>query len=268
MEKRKNKEIIVTITCAIFIAITSIIAAFVAREKVTVYEYKEMPTFDFINTSDYFPLAPGNQWVYEGTVANAVVGSSDIIEKEVMLTMSVQDIVQNGDIILYIMSGHPGDAIWALETEHIDEKIVEIPPTEYGYLVVSNKIFYIEKSKLGQIIQGLRGDGYLGNDIVSQDNLAFEFPLFKGQRFGEVSQIIRQDLRYFWYVNDRINFHEPKTGLVKVVPEYQLIYNTLPDFVEINFIPYLGILSYKYSHHGTKCEVNISLSDYKIHLDK
>jgi len=213
-------------------------------------------------------LAPGNQWVYEGTVANAVVDSSEIIEKEVMLTMSVQDIVQNGDIILYIMNGHPSDAAWALETEHIDEKIVRIPPTKYGYLVVSNKIFYIENSKLSQIIQSLRGNGYLGNNIVSQNDLEFEFPLFKGQRFGEVSQIVRQDLRYFWYVNDRIDFHEPKTGLVRVVPEYQLIYNTLPGFVEINFRPYLGILSYKYSHHGTKSEVNISLSDYKIHLDK
>lgn len=270
MSYKNNKQVFITILCAIFVAITSIVAAFIAREEITTYEYKEVPIFDSLDASEYFPLKPGNWWVYEGFVRNAVTNEEPLtVENNVRIKMLVEDVIQVKDIKLYIMKGHPNDAAWSLEKEDIDKEIVEIIPSNYGYLVASNKIFYINDNKINSIIDYLKmKEGRFPEDkLLFIDDLEFEFPLFRGQRFGALSNIIRSDLRYFWYVDDKTVFHGSKEDSVTSLPVYSLIYNTFPGYVKILFRPYLGITSYKYEHHGTTAEVNISLTDYYINLD-
>lgn len=260
-----RKEIIVTVICSLFVAITSILAALIAREKITTYEYREIPNADLVVTTDYFPLAVGNYWTYEGVATMCVVNSDKVIEKKVMITMSVENEVKNGNVALYILKGYPSDVAWALEPKHFDMAVIKIPPSKYGLLVVTNKIFSIEEDKLEQVIKAIKEDGYLPEGLISQGDLEFEFPLFKGLKFGEVNQITRNDLKYFWYVEDKSSFHEADKDKIKDLPEYKLVQNSLPEYVELIFSPYLGIISYKYSHHGSRCKVSVSLKNYEIH---
>jgi len=257
-------NIIVTIICALIVAITSIVASRIAREKVTVYEYKEVPAFDNINTTSYFPLSAGNSWNYEGTVTIFENETLKISEKKISITMSVQDEIKNGNLILFIIKGNPSDASQVLFMPHINNDNIKVPSSFYGYLVVSNKIFFIDENRLDDVVKRMKEKNYNAYDILKQDDIEFEFPLFKGLRYGEVSQITRSDLRYFWYVNDKITFHESRGDNVSAVSEYQLVYNTSPDYDEIVFRPYLGIISYKYIHHGTKNEISLSLTHYNI----
>jgi len=265
--KKDRKEITVTIVCAFFVAITSILAALIAREKITTYEYKEIPGYDFITTTDYFPLAVGNYWAYEGFATTTVVGGK-LIEKKVQLRVKVIDVIREGDIALFVLSGHPSDAAWALKEKNLKDTIIQIPPSKYGYLVIANKIYFVEQDKISKIVEAIKDSGHLGSDLITQSDLEFEFPLFKGQRYGEISQVARKDLSYFWYVDDYVSRHQIENASFRYLPEYELVYNTTPDFISLTFSPFLGIISYKYSHHGTKAEVNISLASYKIHLDE
>ena len=264
--KKDRKETTVTIVCAIFVAITSILAAFVAREKITAYEYKEIPGYDFITTTDYFPLAVGNYWTYEGIATTTLVGGK-LIEKKVQLTIKVVDAIKEGDVVLFILSGHPSDVAWALKEKNLKDKVTQISPSKYGYLVIANKVYFVEQDKISKVIASIKDSGHLDSELITQSDLEFEFPLFKGQRYGEISQIPRKDLAYFWYVDDYVSHHQIETTSFRSLPEYELVYNTGPDFASLTFSPFLGIISYKYSHHGTKVEVNISLTSYKIHLD-
>ncbi len=268
MNYKKNKEIFVTIICAVLVAIASVMAAFIAREEIMSHEYKEVPVFDSLDASGYFPLKPGNWWIYEGFVRNAVANEGPLtVENNVRIKMSVEDVIQVGDIKLYIMKGHPRDAAWFLEKEHADKDIVEVTPSKYGYLVASNKIFYIREDKIDSTVDQLKiQDTYPleEDEIFSIYDLQFEFPLFRGQRFGALSNIIRSDLRYFWYVEDKIVFHGPNEDFVISLPVYHLVYNTFPGYSKISFRPYLGITSYEYHHHGTIAEVNLSLTGYNI----
>jgi len=236
-----RNKIVALIIGTLIIAIPAIVSAVISKEKPVI-------------TSDYFPLAVGNRWVYKGIVMDTI-DRGRLIKKKIYLTMSVDDVIKNKDMALYILTGDFKDSVLGLRED--DEDIINTPSNKYGYLLVSNKIFYIQQDKLEKAIDCIKNIGYLKDDMVRQKDLIFEFPLFKGQKFGETSQIAREDMRYFWHV-DKVGYYK------KDSPEYQLIYNTLPDSTEIKFQPYLGILSYRYHHHGTKIEANLSLIDYKI----
>ncbi len=262
-KKGKEKQVIIAIMSFIFIAIIFAATASKAGKNMETSGDGELPTSDKVEASKYFPLAVGNEWTYEGTVAYTLANSNKVIEKKVKLTMSVKDVVKNGDIYLYIMSGHPSNAA-AVGGEH-KEDLITVSPEKYGYLLVANKIYRIDKYDLDKAIQCLKGDGYLSDITLG---LTYEFPLFKGLRIGDISYITRPDLRYFWYVNEKYNLSIPEAGTMRTVSEYQIVYRTGPDHQEIVFRPYLGIQSYKYSHHGTIAEVNVTLTDYKINTNK
>lgn len=262
-----KKEIIVTVCCSIIVCITSIIAAYIASQKVTRYELLRVPSFDLITTTDYFPLKEGDEWTYEGVAENATE-EGRVAKAKVVIKMRVVKSVKGKCATLYEMAGHPSDCAWALSDDDSKKTSVDIKPSKYGYLVVGNKIFHVDEDKLSAIAKALITNGLLEEGVLSEDDIAFEFPLFKGQIYGAISQLVRDDRSYVWYVNNSTLYHEQEGDKIKEMPEYQLIYNTRPDYMEINFIPYLGIVSCSYSHHGTKAQINVSLVKYHVHTEK
>ena len=275
MTSKRNNQIIVAIICAAGVAIVAMPLAFATHDKrMKMHSFREAPHIDSAVLSDYFPLAPRNRWDFAGPAANIVLGG-DIIEKPVRLTMEVKDVLEFGDdVSLCIMSGHPGNAAWVLKPEHSKEHVVTVRPKKYGYLVVSNKIFFISENKLAPLTECLKKppahqakDCWFDGNFLNQDHLEFEFPLFKGQRFGPTTWLARQDKRYFWYVKDRFEKCGLEGSLAEGAPEFELVYYTFPGRVELRFVPYVGIVAWKYVHHGTKAEVDMSLVDYDIHLD-
>lgn len=253
-----------TISCAICVAVTSILAALIAREKNTVYELRDVPTFDDTRTTDYFPLAVGNRWTYEGVARNLPFTDSAILEKHVRITMEVVDVVRGADAELYVMSGSPADAAWAIESRDRGRKAVYPPRSHYGYLVISNKVFLVDSGNIARVADGLKSDFPVS--LVDVGDLEFEFPLFKGQRFGDPGQLTRPDHAYSWYVNDKAGGGNYEKAQMRSAASYQLIFDTAPENIEVWFEPYLGITRWSYSHHGTRAEASVSLTGCKTHL--
>jgi hypothetical protein len=266
MDNRK-KEMVVTIVCAFCVAIMAIVSALIARRPVTTYQVKRVPTLEGVDVSDYFPLRVGNTWEYVGTARNDT-DQKKIIEKKVRVVMRVVDVTRGGNAMLFMMKGHPSDAAWALEPENLPQNVVQVPASTYGYLLVANKVFRIPEEHVDEVKKSIEEDGCLAPELISQDDLDFEFPLFRGQVFGNPSQIARGDKSYAWHVTDSTLYHASEKGLIREVPRYTLEYLTMPDYTECAFVPYVGIVSYSYSHHGTTAQVDLDLRDYRVHIEQ
>jgi len=268
----KNKEIITTIVCAIIVSTTSILSAFIAREKITNYEVREIPTgYNLGKVTKYFPLAIGNYWIYTGRQITR--NDEQTKEKNVNIKMEVVDCYKNNNnagVALYIMRGHPLDAA---DFESAS-KVGKVIQSKYGFLLIANKIYKIRESRLNEAIERVQSgrtfyvdtsDWEPGTESpVILEECEFEFPLFKGLRYGDNVQLARNDYRYFWYVDDYMNYRYSENGHLREYPQFEIAYLTNPDSLKLTFAPYLGITSYEYSHHGSRMEVNLTLSDYKI----
>jgi len=268
MKRNSSKHIFSSVMHTVLIVTTSLVLGLTACRSEDLYVHREV--LDVNSLSDYFPLAKGNYWKYSGFAAQAVSGGK-IVEKPIRITMEVKDVIEFGDVKLCIMSGHPIDAAWALKPEHNKEHIVTIPPKKYGYLFVSNKIFYISEKKLALLIKCLQEppahqakDCWFEGNFLNQDNLEFDFPLFKKKRFGPLTWLGRPDNKYFWYVKDKLIKYSLEKGVVKSVTEFELIHNTFPGRIELRFQQFIGIRKWSYIHHGTKAEVDVTLIDYDL----
>jgi len=268
MKKNNNKkEIIITIACSFCVGVTAIVSALIARQTLTKYELRLVPSFDNIETTDYFPLREGNFWEYIGTARNAV-GDGVIVEKKVKISMSVVEVFRSANATLVTMKGHLSDAIWTLEAKHATEEIIHIPESIYGYLIVANKIFRIEEGRLALAKDMIRKGGYDEYNLIGDTNLEFEFPLFRGQVFGDFDQLVREDRSYVWHVAESTFYHVSEKDTIKEVPHYEIVHNTLPDYVGFSFVPYRGIISYSYSHHGTTAQLDLYLQNYNVHTER
>jgi len=258
-----KKEIIVTITCACFVAATAVISALIARTPNTSYEVRVVPSYENVATTDYFPLKVGNSWTYVGTARNAVQGR-EAEECKVRVQMRVIDAIAGPKAILFLMQGHPSDAAWALKQGDSARTELSLEPSHYGYLVVANKVFRVAQPALDGAIAAIRDGEVMPDTALSNCEMEFEFPLFRGQAYGQLSQLARRDMMYAWHVLDSTLYHCPEGERVRECPHYTLVYNTLPDHSQVDFVPYLGITSYSYSHHGTPAQVDVWLKGYAI----
>ncbi|MFH1420626.1 MAG: hypothetical protein ABIG30_01530 [Candidatus Aenigmatarchaeota archaeon] len=259
-----KKEIIVTIVCSFFVAVTAVVSSIITRWPTTTYHIKTLPSFEDVQIKGYFPLKDGNRWEYFGVALNNT--GKDVIEKKIKVVMSVTEVTQGGNAVLFTMKGHPSDAAWALESHDALTDIVEVPASTYGYLLVANKIFNIPEKRLAEVRKSIKHGGFLKPELVSQDDLEFEFPLFSGQAFGSPNQITRADRNYSWQVRDAVRYIGPGNEDGTKGSQYKLVYTTIPDYTEVAFVPYLGIVSFSYHHHGTEAQIDIALQNYRMNV--
>jgi len=260
-------QILITIISSILIAITSISAAFIARETITKYEYKELQNWGTTDAVKYFPLKVGNYWIYEGEadIANSS-GITGVKRQSIKLKIEVTDVIKTDAATLFIISGQLSDVVSEFFGENnimFSNKIYDVTRTRNGLLVVDNKVFQVSGEQLDDVIKS-KGDNGFDGSILSLDDLYFEFPLYKGQRFGDIRSLLRDDLRYCSYVEGEVNYHATIDGKIQTLPVFYIKQNSIPAYNEIQFEPYLGITNFSFSHHGTEEEINISLKDYKI----
>jgi hypothetical protein len=261
-----KKEIIVTIVCSFCVAVTAVLSSIITRWPITTYHIKTLPSFEDVQTKGYFPLKVGNRWEYFGVALNDT--GKNVIEKKIKVVMAVTEVTQGGNAVLFTMKGHPSDAAWALESRDASTDIVEVPASTYGYLLAANKIFRIPEERLAEVRKSIKEGGFLKPELVSQEDLEFEFPLFGGQAFGSPHQITRADHKYAWQVRDSVRYIGLGNEDGTKSSQYKLVYTTLPDYTEVAFVPYLGIVSFSYHHHGTEAQVDIALQDYRMNVEQ
>lgn len=217
-------------------------------------DYSSYDGFDILS---YFPLQTGNYWDYAGTKEVAISGEKTV-KVDINLCMKVisSQSWQNGEIQLFTMLGYPADAL-GFDLPEQATGTYSIPVEKYGLLLISRKVYFVDYDYITTLVKALDQSGIFLEDLEQQLELVLEFPLFDGQRFGDMEQLIRSDRKYFSYVTVKDDV------TVKVSaesdPVYEITFATSPSYSRTEFKPGVGITYYRYHHNGTVEDVELKL---------
>jgi hypothetical protein len=195
-----------------------------------------------------FQLKEGNFWNYRGKFN----------EQAVELRMEVKQVKNHGKLTIAVIRGFLTDV---MEGEDWEAK-------DWGLLVVGNEHYYkIAKKRADSIIRCLSDHGFIGAGMVTDADLFMEALYDTGQTFGEAAQLTRNDGNYFWRVVEKSAF-EPTSirGLKLMGPfnRYAITYKTVSDKITMDIVPEIGIVRYRYSHHGTPAELDMQLVEARL----
>lgn len=202
---------------------------------------------------DWFPLATGAVWRYEGTATVPTVGVYEMVNVPVRVEMRVIEVRRWGAAELLLMEGSPDDAAWSLEGA-TSETGLAVTASRYGLLCVANKIFRVEDDDCEEVTLALSRGGYVDEAFLAGGGPQFEFPLYAGARFGPYPQLPREDGWYSW----RCSGAEVRGGRT----EYELVYDTGPDETRVTFVRGVGVVRYEYAHRGTPQRILLELTEY------
>lgn len=219
------------------------------------YFIRESFNLENLDITSYFPLRVGNYWTYRRDMSIGTIDGNKKIKDEV--TVDVIKHYKNGDIDLFVMKGDP----------LLQEEVKEANEITYGYLIVSNKLIKVGSDKIDLFIEIFKSKrGIYENDTEGLE-IEYEFPLFHGQRFGEFSQLFREDVKNINYVTKLEPYRQRVGENIMDIGNYQIdkLYNS--GDAQTKFTPYLGITQMSYEHIGTTEKYNISLKDHCLKED-
>lgn len=203
------------------------------------------------NALTYFPLQKGNSWtyVYETKTAD---GKGKTTKKNGRIIMEVKQVYKLSNYYLAVLSGDPVSCA---------------PDARYGYLVGSNKVFYIPENYLGAFEKAARQKLDPPMEQLSPEDgyyEGFELPMFVGLRWGSPQSVFRGDGNYSWYIGQETYVQLGSKKKSPVIKCFELSYRTIPDHKEILFSPGLGIIKSSYTHNGTTDSYVVRLAGYTI----
>ncbi len=206
-------------------------------------ENTEIYTAD--KATQYFPLEEGNVWLYEGEHEYSYTSSAKTKIVKPKIKMEILEIYKIKKLTLAVVQGGP-------YLYPYDEK----SPPKFAFFVVGNRVFLIsDEKKINRIIK----EPYTP-DIVSEDDLLFEFPLSVGTRYGEMDGLARPDAFFTWHVEKKFKIRSSFSS--KSEDAYLLAYKMNTEDNEIIFQPYVGIIEYKYRHNGTIDNISFRLVNF------
>lgn len=258
-------------------------AAEISKVNKIEYDYKESSNWNVNESGEYMPLKKGNYWLYKGSYTSYSIKYKDYFTKPMKLKFEILDEIKSKDlnISLFIVNNYPTEIIELTNKkfENMDKnELTSLEPIKFidnhnisGLLLVANKLFYIPGDEIGSVKNYINGPDIIVNQqqknptpTLDYDDLLFEFPLFKGQRFGNLETITRSDFSHFWYVNNVREISALVENKFEKVQIFNLIYNTKPDQQIIDFRPYIGILLYKFAHKGSTEDLQLELSKFEL----
>jgi hypothetical protein len=208
----------------------------------------------------FFPLTPGTWWLYRGTVTWSDQQTEKDAQADVTLRMSVEKVIQKPEFTIAVLSGFPRDLDWAtgevaampwllIETKRHEIFLNSLPP-DFDYARLEKDAASLDK-------------------FLAEDNLLFRWPMKQGMKFGDRESLRRDDSLYCWVVASQ---ESRKLADIKGLPTRSaevsvLRYITNPDDTEMEISPGVGILSYRYHHHGTVAETSLTLAEFHPSLD-
>ncbi|HXQ25258.1 MAG TPA: hypothetical protein VN822_02515 [Candidatus Acidoferrales bacterium] len=209
-----------------------------------------------------FPLARGTYWIYRGLVRSSVQGSTVGKVAHVTWKMSVVQTVQRDGVVAAVVSGFPGDLDWT----DGDAK----PQLSILIRTQDAKFYLNSPGDGGDTLRQLDEPTYPLQDLIKEDDLFLQLPLAEGKEFGcDQEGAGRDDTLYCWVTGpphtaalDGVKGVGPGTRVA-----YEVRYQTLPDDVEFEFVPGVGMTSYGYHHHGTIADTELHLVEFHSSSD-
>lgn len=202
-------------------------------------------TFSVSNSTKYFPIEEGNTWVYQGRHDYTIPNSNKVDSKKVTLSMKVLKVHKFPHLVLAEISAWPFDQIWDNNSEE-----------RCALVFVGNKVYRIQEPDIIKRISQT-GDAF---GTLTDEDILFEFPLFKDAGFGESKSLGREDMFYAWHVVEEYDIASSfshKSGRA-----YRLAMRTYPDHALLTFQPNVGIIEFEYEHHGTVEKLSLTLSQF------
>ncbi|MEI7491799.1 MAG: hypothetical protein WCK92_10410 [Bacteroidota bacterium] len=192
------------------------------------------------------PLHKGNFWKYRGSYNG----------KPVSFRITMQDVVKHGGMAFAVVNGFPTDILGGQDWEGTDWGLLVVGSGQYYYKVTGTRIDSIKGSlSYGKSIQ---------SSLVSDADLFMEALYDTGQIFGEAAQLTRADGNYFWKVTEKHAFEPSSIRGLKIhgpFDRFTLKYQTIADDITMDVVPGIGIVRYRYCHHGTPGELDLKLTE-------
>ncbi len=200
-----------------------------------------------------FNFPKGATWTYQGTVKWEETGKAQ--QKTVTWKMQIVEEIEREDgIVAYALKGHPRDLAFYTADKQ---------PGDYLYLARANQV-YLVTVRDAKLVDRVKDKNDALADLLTDANLAFDFPLTVNKTYGSLSLVARQDAWYVWIVSGAKP--TPLTGIHGVTPanatEYTLELKTNPDRQSVYFVPNVGITRFVYHHNGTLSDVDVKLIEY------
>lgn len=198
-----------------------------------------------------FNFPKGATWTYEGVVK----WDDKAQQKTLTWKMQIADRIERGDgIVGYVMKGHPLDLAFYDATKQ---------PSDYLYLARANRVYQIALIDI-KPIDRIKNQGDALADLLTDENLVFDFPLSLNKRFGPAQFVAEPSGMNAWVVAEA----RPTTlnGIKGITPanatEFTLDFKTNPDRQSVSVVPNIGIMRFVYHHNGTLSDVDVKLIEY------
>jgi hypothetical protein len=210
---------------------------------------------DTPSPAEFFPMKVGTYWVYEGTVRYQDPEREEPTAEKVSWRMTVDKVMHREGLIAAVVTGFPADLDWSGGTAQ---------PKQWLILEdAKQRVHYLDLGPGFDLAKYEKGNASFDKFLVD-DSLLFEWPLKKGAKFGDAESKKRGDNMYCWYVaNEEKKKLENVNGVSpgeKAV--FELKYVSNPDDTSMELVKGIGLISYRYHHHGTVAETELQLVEF------
>jgi len=227
-----------------FIAMVCVIAAGVA-----------LSAQDTQAPGGFFPLKVGTYWVYEGTVSWFDSEKEDAASEKVSWRMSVDRVFRKDGILAAVVTGFPRDLDWSAG---------KADPKPWLFLEdAKHQVHYVDMGPDFDVSKYEKGNASFEKFLVD-DTLLFQWPLKNGAKFCDEEGKNRDDMMYCWFVADvkKKKLQNINGAPANAVDVFELRYVSNPDDTTMELVPGVGMISYRYHHHGTVADTNLQLVEF------
>jgi len=194
---------------------------------------------------EIIPVEEGNFWKYQG-VYNG---------KPAAIVMQVKEVYGSGSLSFAVMKGFPTDLMGEEENRS----------SLWGLLSTGNgHYFRVAADRIDSIKHCLADKESVHAGLVSDADLFLVALCGTGQVFGEAEQLTRSDSCYYWMVTEKMAYDPSAIRGMSILGPfdyYTLKYKTLADETSMDVVPGIGIVKYRYSHHGTPGDIELKLTE-------
>jgi hypothetical protein len=206
-------------------------------------------------SKEFFPFRIGTYWVYTGTVRWYDNETDKPASTDVTWKMTVERVIRRKGVVAAVVSGYPADLDFTAGTTE---------PKPWLLLENEDHQIYFENLGPDYDLAKLEGDDHVFDKFMTSENVFFQWPLKPGAKYCSEEAKNREDEMYCWVVAE---VKARKSAAIKGIGGgeqtiYRLQYRTNPDDTSVELLPGVGLLSYKYHHHGTVADTELELTEY------
>jgi len=199
----------------------------------------------------------GASWVYRGIVRWYDMQSQRTVTTKVTSRSEVIRVIRRNGLEATVIKGFPADFNWS--EGHAPANSWLFVRTEDNELH-----WFTYDREIEQRLRRLDNPQDFLQGMLTDDDLLMRLPPKKGMKFCDEEAKARPDDLYCWVVaSEREVTLNDVRGLEPAKhTAFLLKYVTNPDDTELEFVPGVGFISYRYHHHGTVADTEMSLVEY------